>query len=186
MSETIKRLLRVFVQLGAMVGLVLFDQYLKNLAEQTLQGKETVSLIPGFLGLRYAENTGAAFSMFESAPQALTILTVIALGAGVVALFAIRKKALIYDICVPLIIAGGAGNLLDRVTRGYVIDYIQTLFMNFPIFNFADCLITCGCFAIIIYLLVEMVREQKKRKLPPEEPYAGSDVDVDAQAMNDD
>lgn len=185
MSDTVKRLLRIFVQLCAMAGLIQLDQYLKKLAEQTLRGKETVPLIPGFLGLRYAENTGAAFSLFDSAPEALTVITVIALGAGVVALFAIRKKALIYDICVPLIIAGGAGNLLDRVTRGYVIDYIQTLFMNFPIFNFADSLITCGCFAIIIYLIVEMIREYKKRKLPPEEPYAGSDVDVDAQAAND-
>ncbi len=186
MSDTIKRLLRIFAQLCAMVGLVLLDQYFKKLAELNLQGKETVTLISGFLGLRYAENTGAAFSLFESAPQALTIITVIALGAGVVALFAIRKKALIYDICVPLIIAGGAGNLLDRVTRGHVIDYIQTLFMDFPIFNFADCLITCSCFALIIYLIVEMIGEYKKRKLPPEEPYAGSDVDVDAQAANDD
>ena len=185
MSDTVKRLLRIAAQLGAMVGIVLLDQHLKTLAAQSLQGKGTVPLIPGFIGLCYAENTGAAFSLFASSTEALTIVTVIALGAGVVALFAIKKKALIYDICVPLIIAGGAGNLLDRVMRGYVIDYIQTLFMDFPIFNLADSLITCGCFAIIIYLIVEMIREYKKRKLPPEEPYAGSDVDVDAQAEND-
>ena len=182
MSDTIKRLLRIVAQLCAMVGLVLLDQHLKHLAAQNLQGKDTVVLIPGFLGLHYAENTGAAFSLFSSSTQTLTIVTVIALGAGVVALFAIKKKALIYDICVPLIIAGGAGNLLDRVTNGYVIDYIRTLFMDFPIFNFADCLITCGCIAIIIYLIVEMIQENKKKKQPPEEPYGGSDVDVDAQA----
>ena len=182
MSDTIKRVLRGLVQLCAMAGLVLLDQHLKNVAAQTLKAGDTVVLIPGFLGLHYTENTGAAFSLFSSSTQTLSIVTLIALGAALVALFTVKKKALIYDICVPLIIAGGGSNLLDRFTRGYVIDYIRTLFVDFPIFNFADSLITCACFALIIYLIVEMVRENKKRKMPPAEPYGGSDVDVDELA----
>ena len=50
----------------------------------------------------------------------------------------------------------------DRIARGYVIDYIHTLFIDFPIFNFADCLITCACFAVIIYLIFDLVRDRKK------------------------
>ena len=56
------------------------------------------------------------------------------------------------------------GNLLDRLTRGYVIDYIMTLFIDFPIFNFADILITCSCGAVIVYLIYEMIKDAKREK----------------------
>ena len=147
------------------------DRWLKDLAVQYLRGSADRVLIPGVLGLSYAENTGAAFSLLSDSTAALSVATALLLSAGVVALIAVRRKALIYDICLPLIIAGGGGNLLDRVSRGYVVDYIQTLFMDFPIFNFADCLITCACFAVVIYLIVQIATDAKKRRMPPEDSY---------------
>jgi len=151
-----------------MALLVLIDRIIKNAVYKSLSGGGTKTLIPGVIGLSYAENTGAAFSLFSSSTAALSIATGILIGVGLAALIAIQKKPLIYDICVPLIIAGGAGNQLDRLTRGYVIDYIKTLFMDFPIFNFADCLITCSCFAIIIYLIYDIIKDSSKKKNPGE------------------
>lgn len=164
MTEKSRRIYRFIAQIAAIIILVVVDRLIKNAVYSSLPEKGTVEFIPGFLGFLYAENTGAAFSMFSSSTAALTILTSILIFAGLIALFAVKKKPLIYDICVPLIIAGGAGNQLDRLTRGYVIDYIKTLFMDFPIFNFADCLITCSCIAVIVYLIYDIIRDSSKKK----------------------
>ena len=171
MTENKKRWIRFSLQMLAVAALIGIDYLLKLLAEQTLKGNGTKVLIPGFLGLCYAQNTGAAFSLFAASTTVLTVVTGIALLGGIIALALVKKKPLIYDICIPLIIAGGAGNQLDRLTRGYVIDYIRTLFMDFPIFNFADCLITCACFAVIIYLLYEIVRDSKKKTPAEGDPH---------------
>lgn len=171
MNTLVKRSLKVLVQLLAIAGLIYLDQIIKQYAVRELMGKETKVLIPGVLGLTYAENTGAAFSIFSSSTGALTVFTAIVLAAGVVALIAVKKKPLIFDICLPLIIAGGGGNLIDRVMEGYVVDYIQTLFMDFPVFNFADCLVTCSCIAVIVYLIVEIILDNRKKKNPQLDPY---------------
>lgn len=164
MTENKKRGLRILVQIVGIAGLIYIDYLLKNLAAAKLKGSGTLVLVKGFLGLCYAENTGAAFSLFSSSTAVLTVITGIALLGGLAALIFIKKKPLIYEICVPLIIAGGAGNQIDRITRGYVVDYIRTLFVDFPIFNFADILITCSCIAVIVYLIYEIARDAKKRK----------------------
>ncbi len=156
--------------MAAIAALVCADILFKRLAESRLTEGETVPVLKNVLGLTLVRNTGAAFSLFSSSTAALTVVTGVAIVLGVFALAVIPKKPLIYDICVPLIIAGGAGNQLDRMTRGYVIDYIQTLFMDFPIFNFADCLITCACFAVIIYLIYEIVTDGKKKSVAKETP----------------
>lgn len=184
MKTTVQRAIRVTVQLGGVALLIWLDQLLKRLAVQNLQGQETRVLIPHVLGLTYAENTGAAFSLFSSSTGALSVVTAVLLSIGVVALIVVKRKPLIYDICIPLIIAGGAGNLLDRVVRGYVVDYIRTLFIDFPVFNFADMLITCSCIAVIVYLIADMIISYKKRDLPPEDPYA-DDAYADQSADGD-
>lgn len=164
MKDITKRILKFAAQISAVGVLVLIDRVIKNAAAASLYGNGTKVLVKGFLGLCYAENTGAAFSMFNTSTDALSVVTGVIMAAALVLLFVIKNKPKIYDICVPLIIAGGMGNLLDRLTRGYVIDYIRTLFIDFPIFNFADILITCSCGAVIIYLIYEMITDTKKEK----------------------
>lgn len=163
-----KRSVRFLLQLVSIAVLILIDRLIKNAVYDKLFGKDTVVLIKGFLGLTYAENTGAAFSMFSSSTSVLSVITGGALLAAVVVMFFMKEKPVIYHICLPLIIAGGGGNLIDRLTRGYVIDYIHTLFVDFPIFNFADCLITCACFALIFYLIYEIIDDSRKPKVSPE------------------
>lgn len=160
---------RFLIQLTVIAVLIYIDHFIKNAVYDNLRGKDTVVLIKGILGLTYAENTGAAFSMFSSDTMLLSVVTGIALTAALVVMLMLKTKPVIYHICLPLIIAGGAGNLIDRLSRGYVIDYIHTLFIDFPVFNFADCLITCACFALIIYLIYDLIKEKKAPEAKAEE-----------------
>lgn len=158
-----KNVQRIFIQLIGIAALVFIDYLTKEAAIKYLKGNGTFVLIKGVYGLTYAENTGAAFSMFSSSTDMLSLFTGIAITAVLIYII-FFKKPLVYDICLPFIVAGGLGNLIDRMTRGYVVDYLHTLFVNFPIYNFADCLITCSAVALIIYLLYEIVRDTKKEK----------------------
>ena len=61
-------------------------------------------------------------------------------------------------------VSGGIGNIIDRLRLKYVVDFIEPLFVNFAVFNFADCLITVGAFALIIYLIVDLIKDSAKQK----------------------
>ncbi|MBQ6119857.1 MAG: signal peptidase II [Clostridia bacterium] len=175
MNRSVKTIVKPILQLAAVAALIGVDHLLKNVAAVQLADGEAHTLIKGFLGFVYAENTGAAFSLFASSTNALSVFTGVLLAAGVIyLLYPSKNRPLAYDICVPLIIAGGAGNLIDRLTRGYVIDYIMTLFVEFPVFNFADCLITCGCFALVIYLIYSIVKDAKQGKTVPTKAFGAN------------
>lgn len=164
MKKNKKFFLRFAIQLVAIAIIVGLDQFFKLLATEKLCGAGLKTVIPSFIGLYYCENTGAAFSMFSSNTTALSVVTLILIAAALVYLALPKKRPVVYDICIPAIIAGGLGNLIDRFTKGCVVDYIMTLFVSFPVFNFADCFITCGCMAFLIYLIYEVVAEAKNKK----------------------
>ena len=147
------------------VAVVAADQFTKYLTLANIPLYTDVSFIPGFLGFTYVQNTGAAFSSFEG-QQWLFVLIFAALTAGI--LWEYFKSPMPFTKferwCIAAVYAGGLGNMIDRVRFGYVVDMIETLFMNFPVFNVADCFITCGCFALIISLFFnrEFWKEEKK------------------------
>ena len=113
---------------------------------------EGVSLIPGILGLRYVQNTGAAFSLLSGYPRLLGALSLALIIGGCVWL---RKKRIApFPLAGLALMAGGAaGNMFDRLIRGFVPDMIEAQFVNFPVFNVADSCLTGGCVMIIISLL---------------------------------
>ena len=113
---------------------------------------EGITLIPGIVGLRYAENTGAAFSLLSGHPRLLGTLS-LAVIAG--AYLWLRNKPIArFPMAGLALMAGGAaGNLPDRLIRGSVPDMIEALFVRFPIFNIADACLTVGCAMLIFSLL---------------------------------
>ena len=133
---------------------VVADQITKILTVANIPLYGKVDFLPGVLGLTYVQNTGAAFSSFQGQQWLFAILFV-ALTVGI--FWEYRKKALPFTIferwCIAAVWAGGLGNMIDRVRMGFVIDMIELEFMNFPIFNVADCFITCGCIALIFHLV---------------------------------
>ena len=147
------------------VMVVAADQYTKYLTLANIALYEHVPFIPNFLGFTYVQNTGAAFSSFEG-QQWLFLVIFAALTVGI--LWEYFKSPMPFTKfdrwCIAAIYAGGIGNMIDRVRYGYVVDMIETLFMAFPVFNVADCFITCGCFALIISLFFnrEFWKEDKK------------------------
>jgi len=113
---------------------------------------EGITLIPGVVGLRYAENRGIAFSMLSGYPRAVGALSMALIIGG---FFWLRKKefTLFPTAGLALMAGGAAGNMLDRLIRGFVPDMIETLFVRFPVFNIADSCLTIGCAMVMISLL---------------------------------
>ncbi len=143
--------------------LVSADQLIKSIALSRLMPIGSADFIPGIVEFNYTENTGAAFSMLENHTNVLTVITTLIIVAGLVYLLSGKLKNKFFITCAVLVLAGGIGNLIDRIMHGFVIDYIKLLFMDFAIFNFADCLVCVGAFMIIVYLIVDIFRDAKKK-----------------------
>ena len=147
-------------------GIVAADQYTKFLTLANIPLHGHIDFIPGVLGFTYVQNTGAAFSSFQGA-QWLFALVFVLFTAGVVYEFATRKLGFSNweRWLIVMIYAGGVGNMIDRFRYGFVVDMIQAEFIRFPIFNVADCFITCGCIALMVSLIFfnkEFWKEEKK------------------------
>ena len=143
----------LFMALFAL-GIVGVDQLTKYLVVANIPLFADVPFLPGFLGLTYVQNTGAAFSMLEG--QSWLFIAVFAV-MTVLIFVAYFKKPLPFTRlerwCIAAIYGGGVGNVLDRIFRGFVVDMIKTEFIEFPVFNVADCFITCGCILLLVHLL---------------------------------
>ena len=135
---------------AAVVGL---DQLTKYLTLANIPLHAEVPFIPGFLGFTYVRNYGAAFSSFQNQQW---LFAVIFAAFTLAIIWEYRKNSMGFNKferwCIAAIYAGGLGNMIDRIRYGYVVDMIQTKFMDFPVFNVADCFITCGCFAMMFSL----------------------------------
>ena len=135
-------------------GLVAADQLFKLLVLRFLAGGPSVMVIPGLLQLTYVENRGAAFGIFQGRVGLLSLVTLAVLIALAVFLErgSVRHPAGRWSFC--LILAGGFGNLIDRVFRGFVVDYLDVSpLFSFPVFNFADCCVVCGSILLVLYFL---------------------------------
>ena len=148
-------------------GATALDQLTKFLVVENIPLYGHVEFIPEFLSFTYVQNNGAAFSSFKGM-QWLFVLVFIVFTAGVVWEF-IKKKMPFTTFerwCIAAIYAGGLGNMIDRLRFGYVVDMVKTEFMNFPVFNVADCFITCGCIAMLVHLFFfnkEFWKDDKKK-----------------------
>lgn len=145
----------MYILMAVMVaGIVALDQWTKYLTVANIDLHGKLEAIDGLFHLTYVQNTGAAWSMF--AGQKWLFLAVF----GVFALFVVwefitkRMPFSAFDrFCIAAVFAGGLGNIIDRVRLGYVVDMIAVDFIDFPVFNVADCFITCGCIALMVSLI---------------------------------
>ncbi len=143
------------------VLIVAFDQFSKYLAAKYLQNG-AVTIIKNFVQFRYAENTGMAFSMFSGARWIFVGLTIVICAVGLWYLFSDRCNDLWYYWSIGVIISGGIGNLIDRALYGYVVDFIEPLFVDFAIFNIADSAVTCGAAVLIVKMIIDSLRKDGK------------------------
>lgn len=153
--------------------LVVVDQLIKQWANVVLQPVGAIPVLPGIVELRYILNDGMAFSMLAGKQTLLIIMTSIML-VCVLALLFLRKMGPWERVSWMLILGGGVGNLIDRVLNGEVVDYINVLFMNFAVFNFADICITTGVIMLVLWVLYDSFKNDKKEK-STEKPNGNAD-----------
>ncbi len=135
-------------------AIAVVDQISKYFTVKNIPLYTDVEFLPGIVNLTYVRNTGAAFSAFEGARWLFVAIF------GVLAVLLVWeyfKKPMPFSKfdrwCIAAIFGGGLGNVIDRVRLGFVVDMIETQFIQFPVFNVADCFITCGCIALMVSLV---------------------------------
>lgn len=137
----------------AAAALVAVDQIIKILTRALIPLGERITLIPGVVGLTYVQNTGAAFSSFTGGARLLSLLS---LAMTVLLGVAIAKNWLKHPFAqwsMAVIMAGAFGNFIDRAFLGYVTDMVDTLFMTFAVYNFADICVVLGVIALAVYAI---------------------------------
>ena len=134
--------------------LTALDQFTKLAIRSSLSLGEQRVLLPGVLGLTYVQNTGMAFSGLSGRTGFLTLVSLAA--AIAVSVMLMRGKPFAHPFgkwTLTLILAGAVGNLIDRFFLHYVTDMIQVLFVNFAVFNVADCCVVVGGILLAVYVL---------------------------------
>ena len=134
-------------------GIVAADQLTKLWVVDKIPLFTEIPALPHIFHLTYVQNTGAAFSMLAGQQWLFAILFVLLM---VMLVWEFIKKPVGLGAferwCAVAIYAGGLGNMIDRLRLGYVVDMIELEFMNFAVFNVADCFITCGSIALMVSL----------------------------------
>lgn len=142
----------VFVVLAAII--LAFDQWTKSLCAGFEVGERMMTVIPGILDFTLVHNTGAAWGMFGNMTDVFIVIALIICVAIVVFLFFTSKATDYFTVVAcAFIFAGGLGNAIDRFVNGYVVDMIAVTFIDYPVFNVADCAITIGVVLLLISVL---------------------------------
>lgn len=157
-----------YIALLAALALVGIDQLTKWIAVTLLQPQGSVNLISiggkEWLNLTYVENTGAAFSILEGKQIFLIIITSVVILAMIVVLLTKRIKSTPIIWSVALIIAGGIGNLIDRIFNGYVVDFVDFRIIRFAVFNFADICAVVGAIALVVFIAYGEIKDAINKK----------------------
>lgn len=149
------RALVVCVLIAIIAAWVVFDQLTKNYFDAQPAGIVLGGPYFGLIQFALVHNTGMAWGLFGNSTLVLGILsTVVCLAFLIVGIVAGPRLNWAEIIGIGLVVAGGLGNAIDRFTLGYVVDFIQTVFIDFPVFNIADIGVTCGFILFIIGIFV--------------------------------
>lgn len=150
---------------GKMAGLLLFlastalliglDQWTKKLALVHLKDQPAVIIWKGVFELQYLENRGAAFGMLQGRQAFFFVVAAVVLvgiGYGLYCM-PFTKHYLPMGICMVLLVSGALGNMIDRLSQQFVVDFLYFSLIDFPIFNVADCYVTVGAFLLVILMM---------------------------------
>jgi len=150
-----------------MLVAVFLDQISKYLVVIYMELEESVDIIPGIFRFTYIQNTGAAFGSFSDSRWVFMILSSVAIIAILVYIFWKKPQSKLLLSSLILIVGGGVGNMIDRVRLGYVIDFLD--FCALPdlwmwVFNIADSFVVVGAGLMILWLILDMIKETKAEK----------------------
>ena len=159
------------------IVLIAADQLIKFWAVNSLEPKGTMDFIRfgdlEIFDLTYLENRGAIFGSMAGQRWFLVGFTSLVIAAGIFVLFRYMKRSKLLSTAIALFIAGGIGNLIDRIRFGYVVDMFELKLFKFAIFNFADICVTVAFVMVLIYGIFIDPKIEKKLKAAGKEE--GSD-----------
>ncbi|MFA5840607.1 MAG: signal peptidase II [Candidatus Margulisiibacteriota bacterium] len=141
----------LFYSLAAIVFFI--DHFLKNMVQHAMQVGQSIPVLDGIVKLTYVRNTGAAFSLFTGYSAYLVVIGVLATAVILYFHFKVPRRHIYSQIALAFILGGSIGNLFDRISLGFVVDYID--FGFWPVFNLADIMINVGVIMIAAHILTE-------------------------------
>lgn len=168
----------MFVWLAIIAVSVFLDQITKYLTIFYLKPIDTLPIIQDVLHLTYVENTGAAFGMMKDSRWVFMLLSTVAIVGILVYMFWKRPTDKLLCVSLSFIVGGGIGNMIDRTLLGYVVDMIDFRLINFAVFNVADSFVCVGAGMMMLYLILDTIRESKAERAKAAEEA------VDASAEN--
>jgi len=153
------------------VVLILLDQGTKLWALQSLKPIQNMTVAEGFLDLTFVENRGVAFGMFSGQRWLILVLTGLIAGALVYFYRTLPKKKEYTPVrfALLLVLSGAVGNIIDRVFRGYVVDFFEFTFFEWPVFNVADIYVVAGVILLTFLILFVVKDEDMGRKKKKDE-----------------
>lgn len=154
-SQKVSRRLMLVIDTVVAALLLSLDQFTKHLAIQNLRGRSAYVLIDGVLELQYLENRGSAFGMLQNQKFFILFVGIIFLAVILFFLFKLpntRRYSGVH-VLLSVVIAGGIGNMIDRVRFDYVVDFISFVLINYPIFNVADIYIVVAALSLLIIFM---------------------------------
>ena len=154
----------VIFNLLCVAALVGADQAIKFWAVQVLEPVGSMPLIPHVVELRFVLNQGMAFSLLSGRQLFLIVATSAALILVAYWLLFRSRNNRLQQAALILVLGGGIGNLIDRVLNGEVVDYINPLFIDFAVFNFADILVCVGVALWVLVILLEEVDDKPSKE----------------------
>lgn len=160
-------MVEIIVSIVLMLVGVGLDQLTKYLVVSNMDLHESVSVIPGVFNFTYIQNDGAAFGMLDDQRWIFLVLSTVAIVGILVYMFWKKPQDKLFLAALTLIVSGGIGNMIDRVALGYVIDFID--FCALPnlwkwVFNVADSFVCIGAGIMILWLILDMIKDYKKEK----------------------
>ena len=155
------------------LGVVALDQATKWVVMLNMELGESLPLIKDVFHFTYIRNEGAAFGILSSHRWIFMTLSIVAIIAIGVYLFKFCKESFFTKIGLALIIGGGIGNMIDRIFLKYVVDMIDCRFIDFYIFNFADCCVCVGAGIVVLGFILSMIKEYKEKAI--KDGAAGTD-----------
>ena len=144
--------------------IIALDLISKVIVTSHLSLGQGTTVLNGILDFTYVRNEGAAFGMLSGARWIFVIITVVVMGLTIFYIVKTKPQSILEKTAIAFIAGGAVGNFIDRVYFGYVRDFIHVTFIDFPVFNVADCFVCIGAGLYILYTLLDIIKAKKKEE----------------------
>ncbi len=151
------------------LAVVILDFLTKFLVKTSMELGESIAVIPGVFNFTYVLNKGAAWGMLADKRWIFMSFSLAAIVLLVIVLFKWNNSHKLARIALSMVLGGGIGNMIDRIFNGStvfdgaVVDFIEAAFIDFPVFNVADCAVCIGAALIAVYIIFIERKETKEK-----------------------